>query len=303
MRSDLMSDPEWVPPGIDPTKPNIARVYDFQLGGKNNFAIDRAVGRQILELAPDAPAIARSNRAFLRRVVRHMITEAGIRQFVDMGSGLPTQGNVHEVAQEAHPGTRVAYVDNDPVVLVHARALLDTSDATMVVQADLRRPAEILDDPALRKFIDFDQPVGLLLIAIMHHVNDDEGPEDITARWHAVLAPGSHLAISHFHNPGSALPEEAALAAASEKLMMEKFGTGRFRTGAEIRRFFGDFELLDPGVVPLPLWRPDAGEPPTLVSADHRLVGGVARKTQAPAREGRHPREEKGAARQDTAGP
>jgi hypothetical protein len=117
-----------------------------------------------------------------------------------------------------------------------------------------------------------------LLIAILHHVNDDEGPEDIAARLRAALAPGSHLAISHFHNPGSALPEEAAIAEASEKLMIEKFGTGRFRTGAEIRRFFGDFELLDPGVVPLPLWRPDGDAPPRLLSADHRLVGGVARK-------------------------
>jgi hypothetical protein len=273
-----MSDPGWVPPGIDPTKPNIARVYDFQLGGKDNYAIDRGVGRQILELAPDAPAIAWSNRAFLRRAVRYMIADAGIRQFVDIGSGLPTQGNVHEVAQDAHPGTRVVYVDNDPVVLVHARALLDTSDATKVIKGDLRRPAEILSSPALSEFIDFDEPVGLLLIAILHHVNDDEGPADITAQLRAALAPGSHLAISHFHNPGSALPEEAALAEASEKLMIEKFGTGRFRTGSEIRRFFGDFELLDPGVVPLPLWRPDAGEP-KLVSADHRLVGGVARQT------------------------
>ena len=274
-----MSDPGWVPPGIDPTRPNIARVYDFQLGGKDNYAVDRQVGRQILDLAPDAPAIARSNRSFLRRAVRYMIADAGIRQFVDIGSGLPTQGNVHEVAQDANPGTRVVYVDNDPVVLVHARALLDTSDATKVIKADLRRPAEILSDPVLRKFIHFDQPVGLLLIAILHHVNDDERPEDITAQLGAALAPGSHLAISHFHNPGSALPEEAALAAASEELMIEKFGSGRFRSAAEVRRFFGDFELLDPGVVPLPLWRPEPGEPPTMISADHRLVGGVARKT------------------------
>jgi SAM-dependent methyltransferase len=274
-----MSDPGWVPPGIDPTKPNIARVYDFQLGGKDNYAIDRAVGRQILELAPDAPTIARSNRAFLRRAVRYMIADAGIRQFIDIGSGLPTQGNVHEVAQNARPGTRVVYVDNDPVVLVHARALLDTSDATKVIKADLRRPAEILGDPALEGFIDFDQPVGLLLIAILHHLNDDDEPADVTARLYEALAPGSHVAISHFHNPGSAMPEEAALAAASEKLMIEKFGAGRFRTGTEIRRFFGDLELLDPGLVPVPLWRPAAGEPPKLVSADHRLVGGVARKT------------------------
>lgn len=274
-----MSDPEWVPPGIDPSKPNIARVYDFQLGGKDNYAIDREVGRQILRLAPDAPRAARANRAFLRRAVRYLINEAGIRQFIDIGSGLPTQGNVHEVAHQAHAGTRVVYVDNDPVVLVHARALLDTSDATAVIRADLRRPGDILGNEVVQEFIDFDEPVGLLLIAILHHVNDDEGPADIAATLTEELAPGSHLVISHFHNPGSAMPEEAELAAASEKLMIEKFGTGRFRTSKEIRPFFGDLELLDPGLVPLPLWRPDGDDRPELVSGDHRIVGGVARKT------------------------
>jgi hypothetical protein len=273
-----MSDSDRVPPGIDPTKPNIARVYDFQLGGKDNFAIDREVGRQIQQLVPDAPTVARANRAFLRRAVRHMIIEAGIRQFVDIGSGLPTQGNVHEVAQDAHPGTRVVYVDNDPVVLVHARALLDTSDATKVIRADVRQPEEIFGNTELQEFIDFGKPVGLLLLTILHHVNDDEAP-GVTAQLRDALAPGSYLAITHFHNPGSAMPEEAALAVASEKLLIEKFGSGRFRTSDEIRAFFGDLEVLDPGLVPLPLWRPDPAEPPTLVSGDHRLVGGVARKT------------------------
>jgi O-methyltransferase involved in polyketide biosynthesis len=274
-----MSDPERVPPGIDPTKPNIARVYDFQLGGKDNYAVDREVGRQILQLAPEAPSVARANRGFLRRVVRHLILKEGIRQFVDIGSGLPTQGNVHEIAEEAQPGTRVIYVDNDPVVLVHARALLDTSDATKVVQADLREPKEILSNPEVREFIDFDQPVGLLLIAILHHLNDDEVP-GITAELRDALAPGSYLAITHFHNPGSAMPEEAAIAEASEKLLIDKFGSGRFRTTAEISSFFGDFELLEPGVVPLRSWRPDTSQPPTLIGGDHRLVGGVARKVQ-----------------------
>ncbi|HEU5159521.1 MAG TPA: SAM-dependent methyltransferase [Streptosporangiaceae bacterium] len=273
-----MSHQGWVPPGIDPTKPNIARVYDFQLGGKDNYAVDRQVGREIQDLVPEAPAIARTNRAFLRRAVRFMIDEAGIRQFIDIGSGLPTQGNVHEVAEDAHPGTRVVYIDNDPVVLVHARALLDTSDATKVIKADLRRPDELLDDPVLREFIDFDQPVGLLLIAILHHLNDDERPAEVTARLSAGLASGSHLAISHFHNPGSAMPEEAALAEASEKLLNDKFGSGRFRSLEEIRALFGDFELLEPGLVPLPLWRPEGGEPPELVTGDRRLIGGVARK-------------------------
>jgi SAM-dependent methyltransferase len=271
-----MSDPEWVPPGIDPTKANVARVYDFQLGGKDNYAIDREVGRQIVELAPEAPAVAHSNRAFLQRAVRYMIAEAGIRQFIDIGSGLPTQGNVHEVAQDAHPGTRVAYVDNDPVVLVHARALLDTGDGTKVISGDLRRPGGIVANTELREFIDLDKPVGLLLIAIMHHINDDEAPEAIMAQLRDALAPGSHLAITHFHNPGSAMPEASELAMAGEKLMTERFGRGRFRTGQEILSLFGDFELVDPSLVPLPHWRPEAGEPPALIAGDHLLLGGVA---------------------------
>ncbi|HEX6467823.1 MAG TPA: SAM-dependent methyltransferase [Streptosporangiaceae bacterium] len=272
-----MSDPDRVPPGIDPTKPNIARVYDYQLGGKDNYAVDREVGRQIQQLVPDAPTASKANRAFLQRVVRHLIVDAGIRQFVDIGSGLPTQGNVHEIAHAEHPGTRVVYVDNDPVVLVHARALLDTTDATKVITADLRSPEELLRNAELREFIDFDEPVGLLLIAILHHLNDGEAQRG-TARLREALAPGSYMAISHFHNPGSAMPEEAALAVASEKLLMERLGSGRFRTGEEILALFGDFDLLEPGLVPLPLWRPDSPEPPALVSGDHRLVGGVARK-------------------------
>ncbi|WP_182897960.1 SAM-dependent methyltransferase [Microbispora sp. H10830] len=263
---------------IDTSKPSIARVYDFFLGGKDNFAIDRQVGEATLRIAPDAPAAGRANRAFLRRVVRHLAAEAGIRQFLDIGSGLPTQGNVHEVAQEVTPGARVVYVDNDPIVLVHGRALLATNGSTTVVEADIRDPESILTHPGIRALIDFDQPVALLLFAILHHVNDHEDPQGIAARFRDALPSGSYLALSHFHNPGPGMPEVSAQATSAEKLFNENLGTGRWRSRDEILTFFGDMQLLEPGLVPLAEWRP---EPDAFVERGityHTFVGGVARK-------------------------
>jgi hypothetical protein len=273
-----VTDDGCVPAGVDPTKPNVARVYDYSLGGKDNFAVDRAVEAEVLRLVPDARESAASARAFLRRVVRYMVAEAGIRQFIDVGSGLPTQGNVHEVAQEFDPRARVLYVDNDPVVLTHARALIEDKETTTVITADLRRPKEILDNPTVREFIDFDQPVGLLLISILHHINDDEDPDGIAAQLRAAMAPGSQLAIVHFYNPGSECPEDAALAVASEELFNKHFGTGRWRYRDEILAYFGDFELVEPGLVPLPIWRPDVTGRRTLHGAFRRTLGGVGRK-------------------------
>ncbi|WP_327048986.1 SAM-dependent methyltransferase [Microbispora sp. NBC_01189] len=263
---------------IDTSKPSIARVYDFFLGGKDNFAIDRQIGEATLKIAPDAPAAGRSNRAFLRRVVRHLATEAGIRQFLDIGSGLPTQGNVHQVAQEAAPDSRVVYVDNDPIVLVHGRALLATNGSTMVIEADIRDPESILNHPAVRDLIDFTQPVALLLFAILHHLNDHEDPHAIAARFREALPSGSYLALSHFHNPGPSMPEVSAQATTAEKLFNENLGTGRWRTRDEILAYFGDMELLEPGVVPLAEWRPDPGEPVDRGITYHTWLGGLARK-------------------------
>ncbi|WP_433351335.1 SAM-dependent methyltransferase [Microtetraspora malaysiensis] len=269
---------EQAPVGIDIARPSIARVYDFMLGGKDNFASDRKVAEMALQIAPDAPEAARANREFLRRVVRHLAAEAGVRQFVDIGSGLPTQGNVHEIAQEVDPAARVVYVDNDPIVLVHGRALLAKNDTTMVIQADIRQPELIMDHPDLRRLIDFSQPVGLLLFGILHHLNDDEAPEGIAARLRDALPAGSFVAISHFHNPGDAHPEVAAQAASAEKLFNENLGTGRWRTREEILAYFGDFELLDPGLVPLPEWRPGPADQATQGITYHTFAGGVARK-------------------------
>ncbi|MEU8175099.1 SAM-dependent methyltransferase [Microbispora hainanensis] len=263
---------------IDTSKPSIARVYDFFLGGKDNYAIDRQVGEATLKIAPDAPAAGRSNRAFLRRVVHHLAAEAGIRQFLDIGSGLPTQGNVHEVAQKVSPEARVVYVDNDPIVLLHGRALLATNGSTTVVEADIRDPESILGHPGVRALIDFDQPVALLLFAILHHVNDHEDPQGIAARFRDALPSGSFLALSHFHNPGPSMPDVSAQATTAEKLFNENLGTGRWRTREEILAYFGDMPLLEPGLVPLPEWRPDPGEVFEPGITYHTFVGGVAHK-------------------------
>ncbi|NUR82726.1 MAG: SAM-dependent methyltransferase [Nonomuraea sp.] len=267
-----------VPTGVDTTRPSVARVYDFMLGGKDNFEIDRQVAQMALKVAPDAPEAARANREFLARVVRHLAGEAGIRQFLDIGSGLPTQGNVHEIAQATAPGARVVYVDHDPIVLVHARALLAVDDGTTVIEADIRRPDEILDHPEARQLIDFDEPVGLLLFGILHHLADDEDPGGLAARLISRLAPGSHVAISHFHNPMEAHPEVSRQAFEAERLFNDTMGTGRWRTREEILAFFDGLELIEPGLVPLPEWRPGPGDRAEQGITYHTFAGGVGRK-------------------------
>jgi hypothetical protein len=278
----MASSSEWAPPGVDITKPSVARVYDCYLGGKDNFAIDREVVEQTKRIFPPDWEVARGgldNRRFLQRVVRYLVAEAGIRQFIDFGSGLPTLGNVHEIAQDISPQARVVYVDNDPIVLVHARALLGDTETTRVLTADLRRPAEILEHERVREFIDFSRPVGMLLFAILHHINDDEDPSGIAAYLRDAMMPGSYLAISHFHNPGEARPEDSDRAAMCEKLFSEKLGTGRWRTRAEILDYFGDLTLIEPGLVPLPDWRPDPGDDLSEHPTYHLFLGAVARKS------------------------
>jgi hypothetical protein len=273
-----MTGEESVPPGIDVTRPNIARVYDAFLDGKDNFAADRAVVELTLQIAPDAAAGAQANRAFLRRVVRYLAAEAGITQFLDIGSGLPSAGNVHEIAREVSPAARVVYIDNDPVVGVHGQALLADAATARVITADVRRPAEVLDNPGVRAFIDFSRPVGLLMFAILHHITGQEDPAAITARFRDALAPGSYLAISSFRMPGPEHPQDAEKTRGVQKLFNEKLGTGLWREDHEILAWFGDWELLEPGLVPLPEWHPDTTDQPRRNSTYHGFVGGVARK-------------------------
>jgi hypothetical protein len=263
---------------IDISKPNIARVYDCFLGGKDNFAADREFVRQSLEVTPKAPLAARVNRVFLRRAVQYLAAEVGLTQFLDIGSGLPTQGNVSEVAHAIDPTIHVVHVDNDPIVYTHSKALLTDKFTTDIVIGDVREPAKILADPDVRRLIDFDRPVGLLLLAVLHHVEDADDPGRIAAQLRDAMPHGSYLALSSFHMPGPELPELRALTIESEKLLLGTLGSGRWREGEEIESWFGDWELLEPGVVPLPDWRPEPGIEVLRDEFYHGFVGGVARK-------------------------
>ncbi|MEW9530839.1 SAM-dependent methyltransferase [Microbispora sp. NPDC049125] len=240
------------PPGVDPSIPSSARVYDYALGGRNNYAIDRETAEKVFAVAPEMRAMARQNRSFLGRLVRFLSAEAGIRQFLDIGSGLPTQRNVHQVAQEIAPGSRVVYVDHDPVVLRYAEALLATSDTVTAVQADLRRPEEILGHPDVRGLIDSSQPVAVLLVAVLHFVPDEDDPLAAVARLKDAMAPGSHLAVSHVTS--ELRPVEIG------RLVQLSARAGApwvARDRAQIQRFLDGLEMVDPGLVTAPEWRPE----------------------------------------------
>ena len=273
-----MVEHEVPPRGVDITKPSIARVYDFMVGGKDNFAIDRLAAERALAIIPDAPEAGRACRAFLNRVVRYLAAEVGIRQFLDIGSGLPTDTNVHQVAHEVDPAARVVYVDNDPMVLVHGRALLADNDSTTVIEADIRAPEEILGHRAVRQYLDFTQPVGLLLLSILHHLHDAEEPARIAATLRDALPSGSHLAIIHFWDPADEHPHISAKVRDAERVFNETLGTGRWRHRAEIEAYFGDFEMVEPGLVPLAEWRPDTEVKAEQVLSYYTMIGGVARK-------------------------
>ncbi len=263
---------------IDITRPNGARVYDYFLGGKDNFTADRAFANTILECAPKAPLGAQAGRAFLRRVVRFLAAEAGISQFLDIGSGLPTQGNVSEVAHEINPEAHVVYVDNDTMVYTHSMALLSDATRVEVINADIRDPARILTDPTVRSLIDFDKPVGLLMLAVLHHIDDHDDPASIAASFRDAMPAGSYLAISSFRMPGAEAPELQAVTVENEKIVTSGFGSARWRAEEEIRGWFGDWELVWPGLVSLADWRPDERTRTERDEIYHSFFGGVARR-------------------------
>lgn len=246
-----------MPTDEDPTRdvlttPNPARIYDYYLGGKDNLAVDRAVAARIAELAPHVVTGVRSNRAFLRRVVRYL-AEAGVAQYIDLGSGLPTADNVHQVASRIDQQFRVAYVDHDPIVLVHARALLADPSRTIVVEGDIRRPEEILANEELREHIDFDRPVGLILAAILHFLSDEDDPWGIVQTFRDQLAPGSHLVLSHVTH-GEDQHQDAGTQAGA-KLYAETTAPFAVRSREGIERFFEGFALVEPGLVVADEWR------------------------------------------------
>ena len=264
-----------LPPGIHTSKPHTARIYDYYLGGKNHFAADREIAEKSLASIPSARVGAREQRAFLGRVVRYLAAEAGIRQFLDIGTGLPTTENVHEVAQAIVPSARVVYVDNDPLVLAHARALLNSSPQgrTAYIHADLRSPAEILAAPVVTEVLDFSQPVALMLVGILHFLEDKDEPERIIGTLLDALPPGSYLTASHLN------PEHDPVGvAAGVRAYLAGGVTVQARDSSELAALaFRDLELVPPGVVSVSEWRPEPADPrPTL--AEVSCYGGVARK-------------------------
>jgi hypothetical protein len=262
-----------VPPKIDMTKPNVARMYDYWLGGKDNFEADRVAAERVLAQLPGQRRSALENRRFLRRAIRFLAGEAGIEQFLDIGVGLPTQGAVHEVARGINPKSRVAYVDYDPVVVAHGRALLAIPDRSVVVQEDIRQPQQLLANPVIREHLDFGRPVAVIVLAILHFVPDEDDPGAIAACLRDALAPGSYLVLTHIC--AELLPDKAAARRAKD--VYEQAGQPISARGTEqIRGFFGDFELVEPGLVPKHAWRPDTGS--AAVDPSDISLGGVARK-------------------------
>ena len=263
--------------GIDTTIPNVARVWDYQLGGKDNFEVDRAAADALNEAcravgAPDGRDVARENRAFIRRAVGYLAGPAGIDQFVDIGSGLPTQGNVHQIAQKVNPDAKVVYVDYDPLVLAHGRALLAVNDNTTVITADLRQPDEILGNPDLRALIDLSQPIAVLLVAVLHLLPDDENPAGIVTQLRDAIAPGSYLALTHVTS--DARPELAATVA--DEFARLRITTPLIpRTRNQIGQFFDGFDLVEPGLVFPMQWDPERqGDDP----GAQWMYAGVGRK-------------------------
>ncbi|WP_309112554.1 SAM-dependent methyltransferase [Saccharothrix sp.] len=243
---------EGVPDEIDLTRPSAARVYDYYLGGAHNFAVDREMAERAVAMWPDLPLIMQANRAFLRRAVRYCVA-AGVRQFLDLGSGIPTVGNVHEVARNAAPDARVVYVDMDPVAVTHSRMILGDDPLTRVVQADLRRPDLLLDRPEVRSLLDFDQPVAVMMVAVLHFVPDTDEPAKVLAGYRDAMAPGSFLVLSHATHEGR--PDKAD---EHRELYRRTATPMTMRSKAEVRGLLDGFDVVDPGVVYLPLWRPES---------------------------------------------
>lgn len=262
--------PDWVPVGLNLEVPSAARAYDAMLGGAHNFEVDRAFARKAELVFPGVAASCQANRAFLRRVVQYLV-KAGVRQFLDIGSGIPTVGNVHEVVQAADPSCRVVYVDNEPVAVAHSELILDGTDNAAIVSADLREMESVLEADETRRLIDFDQPVALLMFAILHFIPDADDPAGLVAGYRDALPPGSYLGVTHA--TAESRPEEMR---ALEKLYATSSNPAVARTTEWITSLFGDFTLVDPGAVYAPEWRPDHHE---VAHPEHYIFfGGLAKK-------------------------
>ncbi|MDQ7806581.1 SAM-dependent methyltransferase [Amycolatopsis sp. A133] len=263
--------------GVDPTRASIARVYDAFLLGKDNYEIDREVLHKVQKAAPEAQDLAFENRGFLIRACRFLASQTGITQFLDCGSGLPTAENTHQVVQRINPDIRVVYVDNDPVVLAHGRALLEENENTHFVAEDIFEPQRILENEVVRQHIDFSEPVALLQMGTLHHFNGaEERPAEIMKEYVDALPPGSFVAISHFFDPED---EDSATARRMEDFFLHSpMGSGTFRTQKEIENLFPGLEMIPPGVVRCADWWPDGPRLKELNVAQRTIAGGIGRK-------------------------
>lgn len=257
------------PAGFDTDRPSFARVYDYMLGGAYNFAADREVAHQALASMPELRQSAQINRAFLARAVRRL-SAAGVRQFLDLGSGIPTVGNVHEIAQAADPASRVVYVDIDPVAVACGRSILEGDERTVLVEADLRDVDAVLADPAVGGLLDLDAPVAVLMVAVLHNLSDEDDPAGVVARYRDATAPGSHLVVSH------ASQEKLTEPYTDVQAQYNRTATQlHIRTRAEIEGFFAGYTLQEPGVVYLPWWHSDGELPDDQDWVARMSAGGV----------------------------
>ena len=271
-----MPDQGFTAEEIDTSRPHPARMYNFYLGGRDNYEVDREAAQRVIDLAPELVPMAKANRAFMHRAVRHAV-ESGIRQIIDLGTGIPTSPNTHQVARESAPDVRVAYVDNDPIVATHAGAHLVGDGDTGFFLADLRDPESVLKHPTIGELIDFGQPVALMLLAVLHFVQDDEDPAGLVAAYRDALPPGSQLILTHsttdFHQADANWAE-------ARDVYRKRGATAplTLRPYDQVLGLFGDMELLPPGLVQGPLWRPDGPPPPAEEIAHIGFYGGVGRK-------------------------
>lgn len=263
----------WIPDESVQLRPSAARIYDYMLGGAHNFAVDRELVERLMAVNPNAIFVARANRTFLRRAVQFM-ADQGIRQFLDLGSGIPTVGNVHEIAQRADPECRVVYVDVEGVAVAHAELLLEGNDKATVLQADVTEPEAVLDAPRTRRLLNFDEPLGLLVVALLHYLSPAQDPAGMLRRYREVMAPGSYLAISHATRDFSPEPVDRAV----DEIRKSSPDVVFTRSRAEVLAFFDDFELVEPGLVTTSRWRPEWRSDPTPNPGDDALYAGVARK-------------------------
>jgi hypothetical protein len=265
------------PARVDRDKASIARVYNATLGGKDNYAVDREVFARMQAVVPEVQQLALDHRAFLIRATRFIATQTGVLQYLDCGSGLPTAENTHQVAQRIAPTSKVVYVDNDPSVIAHGRALLEDDEQTLFIAADIFIPSRVVHDATVRSFLDFDQPIALFLLGVLHHYDGTPTPAEITAEYVDALPSGSFVAMTHFLDPEDG---DSEVARRIEQVMVNSpMGTGLFRTRAEIEAMIPpQLELVDPGLVRVSAWWPDGPQLRPLAPAQHCAVGMVARK-------------------------